>query len=316
MGSNKIKLVIIMHSELAQRWLDYFCLDKLNEAFDLEYWDCSDFVLPGFHFDTIIERDYVHKIHNLREFWSNLRRLPKDALISNDVHYNLSNYWYHKLLSRYFPKINYINFYSNAHVKENDDRDVDELQKRCSNKVVRLKKIVYKSANLRLAIKYIAHRDKEYRKDLFKSHFAAMTYNMYSIHEISCAVGAKYKINHPDVETYLKVKDQPSPSKGRYMVYIDQFFPLHPDLKEHNLKVDIDKLARDFDLSLNAFFSRLEKEYQCRIIIAAHPLSNFQENPFDKREMVHNNTVELVKGSIGVLAHYSNAISYAMFKFK
>ncbi len=101
--SQHIKVVIIMHSELTQRWLDYFCLDTLTEHFDLEYWDCSDFVLPGFHFDKQIERDYVKKIHTNYEFWQNLRRLPKDTLISNDVHFNKTNYIFHRLLSHYFP---------------------------------------------------------------------------------------------------------------------------------------------------------------------------------------------------------------------
>ena len=60
--NERIKLVVIMHSELVQRWLDYFCLDALNEDFDLEYWDCSDFVLPGFHFDKKIV--HLHEINH------------------------------------------------------------------------------------------------------------------------------------------------------------------------------------------------------------------------------------------------------------
>lgn len=317
--AHKIKLVIIIQSELAQRWLDFFCLDKLNEAFDLEYWDCSDFVLEGIHFDTIIERDYVHKIHNLWDFWTNLRRLPKDALISNHVHFSKYNFWCHILLSHYFPKINYLNFYANTFVSggkaalmkngQNDNIYAHQSYKMSSvNRVNELKELVYKMKRVRFAIKYILHPDSVYRSNLMVQYM----HGRYHMHEISCAVGSEYKINHPDVEAFLKAKDRPVQYQGRYMVYLDQFFPLHPDFREQMPNVDVYKLASDFYLSLNAFFSKLEEEYQCRIIIAAHPLSDYKENPFDNREMVHYNTVELVKGSIGVLTQNSNAISYAM----
>lgn len=308
-NKKKIKLVIVKHSELVQRWLDYFCLDTLNEHFDLEYWDCSDFVLPGFHFDKQIERDYVKKIHSNYEFWQNLRRLPKDTLISNDVHYNKTNYIFHRLMSHYFPRINYINFYANnpdrSEVKEEPDTQEYQIVR---SFLQRAKHILYKSKFIMYAVKYLTHPNKKYREELF----APITYNMYQFHDISCAIGEKYHINHPDVETYLKYRNTPDNGRGKYMVYIDQFFPIHPEFKEFNPSLDVENAAVAFYRSMNRFFDRVEKKYQCKIIIAAHPLSNFRGNPYNGREMVINRTAELVSQCSGVLMHSSNALSYAM----
>ena len=306
---NKIKVVITMHSELNQRWLDYFCLDTLNEHFDLEYWDCSDFVLPGFHFDNRIERDYVKKIHSNYEFWQNLRRLPKDTLISNDVHFNKTNYIFHRLLSHYFPKINYINFYANNPDKfeVQDELDASDIQAKLSF-LQRAKRVVYKSKFLRYTIKYLTHPSKKDREALF----APITWDMYDFYHISCAIGEKYHINHPDVEMYLKYRNSPDNGRGKYMVYIDQFFPYHPDWRESCPGLDVEKVAVEFYRSMNRFFDRVEQKYQCKVIIAAHPLSNFRGNPYGGREMVINRTAELVSRCSGVLMHSSNALSYAM----
>lgn len=323
--SKQIKIVIIMHSELAQRWLDYFCLDTLNEEFDLEYWDCSDFVLPGFHFDKKIERDYVRKIHSNFDLWSHLFRLPKDTLISNDVHFNKSNYLFHKILSHYFPKINYINFYSNFPDKSNPDGIYKPIRTRepyhiGGIKIVkRLKGYLYQNKYIKLAIEYATHWNNAYR-DILLTKFTDDEFSkMYEKYEISCVVGAKYHINHPDVEAYCHYIKQDAGKNDRgnqYMVYIDQFFPFHPDIKEHFPNLNVEQLAHDFYASLNKYFERVEKKYQCRVIIAAHPLSNFQSNLFNGREMVLNRTVQLVGGSIGVLMHSSNALSYAMLFHK
>lgn len=309
MEESKIKLVLVRHSELVQRWLDYFCLDTLNEHFDLEYWDCSDFVLPGFHFDQTIERDYVKKIHSNYEFWQNLRRLPNDTLISTDVHWNKTNYIFHRLLSHYFPKINYIHFYANNpdRSKVTDESDAQDYQTMRSF-LQRAKRVLYKSKFVMYTIKYLTHPSKKYREELFEP----ITWDMYEFHNISCAVGEKYHINHPDVEMYLKYRNTSDNGRGKYMVYIDQFFPIHPEFKEFNPSLDVEKAAVEFYRSMNRFFDRVEEKYQCKIIIAAHPLSNFQGNPYGGREMVINRTAELVSQCSGVLMHSSNALSYAM----
>lgn len=320
--SGRIKLVIIMHSELTQRWIDYFCLDTLNEEFDLEYWDCSDFVLPCFHFDKKTERDYVKRIHSNYELWRNLRHLPKDALISNDVHFNKSNFLFHKILSHYFPKINYINFYSNGPDKStpigfapsNAIKTRDSFRINSLGIIKVLKGIIYKNRYMRFVIDYTTHWNNAYHEMLLTKYADEELSAMYEKYEISCAVGAKYHINHPDVETYYNYINvaRVNDLRNKYIVYIDQFFPFHPDIKEHFPHLNVERLANDFYNSLNNFFERVEKKYQCRIIIATHPLSNFQTNPYGDREMVSNKTVELIGESIGVLMHSSNALSYAM----
>ena len=304
-----------MHSELVQRWMDYFCLDHLCNEFDLEYWDCSDFVLPSFHFDKKIERDYVRKIHSLFDLWRNLRRLPKDALISNDVHFNEANFWYHILLSHYFPKINYINFYSNVPDKRSDIErehyrfDQGGYNLGAINIFAKIRRLIYANRDVQFAIQYIMHPNKIFRNDILSSYYN----DLYTRYEISCCIGAKYHINHPDVDNYIKYKRCVNiPNEEKIMVYIDQFFPYHLDIKEFYSGKNIEKLASDFYRSLNNFFEIVEKKYECKVIIAAHPLSNYTINPYNGRELKYNSTVDLIAKSYGVLMHSSNALSYVM----
>ena len=94
---SKIKLVLILQFEFTQHLADFFCVDALAEAFDLEYWDCSDVAYLGSHYKNKLEKEYVHKIKSLRELRKNLNRLPQDTIISLDVHFVPQNYRFHKI---------------------------------------------------------------------------------------------------------------------------------------------------------------------------------------------------------------------------
>jgi len=66
--------------------------------------------------------------------------------------------------------------------------------------------------------------------------------------------------------------------------------------------------------ALTNFMDELEAEFNCKIIIAAHPKTKHEQYPsyFGGREVVHEKTLELVMGSEFVITRQSTAISYAL----
>lgn len=99
-----------------------------------------------------------------------------------------------------------------------------------------------------------------------------------------------------------------------YIVFIDQYLPLHPDIKVagmHSINPDL------YYKSINHFFSMIEEQEHCRVVIAAHPIAQSyrEHNPFEGREIFFYKTNSLVKKAKGVICHQSTAISFvSIFK--
>lgn len=63
---------------------------------------------------------------------------------------------------------------------------------------------------------------------------------------------------------------------------------------------------------MNELFDSLERTYDCRVVIAAHPVSmDYKlQNPFNGRNCYWGCTDSLVYYSFGVITHYSTANSF------
>jgi hypothetical protein len=129
-------------------------------------------------------------------------------------------------------------------------------------------------------------------------------------------VGNDTKIieNHThDYELYLQEKNQVGDSL-KQAVFIDQYLPYHRgflELKAGTLDADI------YYSTLRRVFDRIEQEYNLKVVIAAHPKTDFPDHlkGFGDREVFYDQTVQLVGKSKLVLGHNSTALSFAvMFK--
>lgn len=307
----QIKLVFISRTELNQRMVDFFCLDELCKDFDLEYWDCTDFVYLPQCFDNKLERSYSRKIHSISEFRQNLDRIPADTIVTVNIGFCKRNRKVMKVLSKRFPMIVRINLFANTPqysvLKETAPSAVSVWRRLLSI----VKKPLYKLLTFRILVKILFHPHR-YRALVNQWEWIKETNRFEKVVWFSCVKNVEYPINHPDVEQYVRLKSTTQRRSDRYIVYIDQYFPYHFDLKYHTPDLDQDEAAKAFFPSMNRYFDFLEKEYDCKVIIAAHPMSNYQDNPFEGREMCLFQTAALVCDSIGVCMHSSNALSYVM----
>lgn len=307
--NNTIRLVFVSQFSTPQRLLDTKVLDSLREQFDVEWWDCAEIVYPKYY-EVNSGLSYVIKIRSLSELKLNLRRIPRDTLLVKAIPVLWKNRHVDKLLAKYFPKIIMLEMYSNTpsfFVNNTEEREAGKTRSLISA----IKKPLYQSYTLKTAIKILFHPAQrnvlsEYwqiRKEWFRFRECLV---------INCAKGSEYYINHPDVEQYVRLQSSPERRTDRFIVFIDQNFPYHVDLRVWQPDIKIEDLARRFFPSINRFFNHLEKVYDCKVVIAVHPKAQYRDNPFEGREMVSFSTAALVRDSIGVCMHSSNALSFVM----
>lgn len=115
-----------------------------------------------------------------------------------------------------------------------------------------------------------------------------------------------------DYDLYLEERNNPVAPDPYVGVFLDEYFPLHTDLDYLGISSPVG--ADEYYAKLCTFFDHLEKNFNMRIIIAAHPRSAYPEstNFFGGRQMIKGQTVRLVHESSFVLAHDSTSINFAV----
>lgn len=310
-----IKVVVMVPSPLTPRWQSNFCTDALAEVFDVEYWDCGAIVSVPFEATTVLERSYCKTISCTDELKSELKKLPKDTVCISHIHTDApENYELHRLISSYHRDRVYVDFWASAITANMNLREDPNAETAIHKESLfrRIKHALYTFYPLQYAAKYIKHKNDGGFELWLSSQVMSKIYEMYNHYTVSTIPGSGYFINHPDYEKYLAIEkaNEPTLIEGKYVVYIDQYFPVHPHLQVENPHLDCKALAQPYYESLNRFFDKVESQYNCKVVIAGHPVANYQVNPFGGRQIVYFKTAELVKHCLAVCMHTSYSISY------
>lgn len=306
----KIKVRIITASQLLPRELEFFCLDELSQYFDLEYWDCSAFLFPNFRVpDKEQQRPYLREISSLSELEMLMKQLPKNTVIVKDVFANQQNYKFHIVLCKYFPKHMTVYFSTNMERRKEKIHLLGE--KREVNLISKVKEIIYKPFWVKRTVNYIRyHKNLDYQSIVDKL-YASEIMRHTELTIIACLKGFDKRINHPDYERYLKIKDEERIVNGRYIVFIDEYYPYLKEVEMGNPNINLEKAASLYYESMNKFFDGVEKEYGCKVVVAAHPRSDYlKHNPFGGRELYYYKTANLIKDCEAVCIHNSNCYSF------
>ena len=101
--------------------------------------------------------------------------------------------------------------------------------------------------------------------------------------------------------------------KKPYAVFLDQYLPFHPDAPVF-FGVDPRCTPEKYYPALNNFFNIFEKKFNMKVIVCAHPKSDYENksNYLYGRKFVKNETINLVKNCNIVFAHGSTTITYAV----
>lgn len=282
-----LKVVYVHPARLYERWLHYYYLDELAETLDIEFWDTSKIMAPDLKEAALAERNYVRHIDSWEGLTANLERIPRTSIFVTDSHVNDGNRRLYDTIARHARVRICFDFFANA---QNTRRRI----------IVR--QLIY--------IKVMLSKEN-IRMRLFRLKMKTF--------DISCRKTRKgrYRMNHPDYEEYVRsLSRKPLYEGERYMVYIDNYFPLHTDIRNREPYIRPEEMAQPFYDSMNRFFDAVEKKYGCKIKIAAHPAAMYTDNPYGGREIVRRRTPDLVRDCEAVLMHTSNAVSYALLNDK
>jgi hypothetical protein len=120
-----------------------------------------------------------------------------------------------------------------------------------------------------------------------------------------------YYSHSSDYDRSMLSKDDES---DEYIVFIDVYYPDHPDLKLYSLATS--DSSEEYHKNVNKMFHILEERTGKKVIICAHP-----RRPRDKKHgfefpIVYNKTAEYIKQAYLVVNHYSTAVNYVVIHNK
>ena len=116
-----------------------------------------------------------------------------------------------------------------------------------------------------------------------------------------------------DYEIYMDMEKSSyceNKSLKKYIVFIDQYWPDHTDIKYKFLN------KGEYTKQLDRIFCHLETKYNLPVIIAGHPRRPVESTDFYSREIVLCSTPQLIKNSELVISHYSTSLSFAALYHK
>lgn len=98
-----------------------------------------------------------------------------------------------------------------------------------------------------------------------------------------------------------------------FAVFLDEYFVGHHDFAMQNQPPPVRDTGKYFS-ALRDFFDSIERVTTHRVLIAAHPRSNYEpgERCFGQRTIVRARTASLVKQSKFVITHSSTSVSFAV----
>jgi hypothetical protein len=291
-------IIIIQHEPLTARTQKIFCINELlNVGFNVEYWDMSQYFFPGLSFVNEIKETYCLEINSLEKLQEKLKtKAVKETVFIIEVADNWKNRKFFKLVKQSGYYTIKMDFYGTSCISSNYiNRFIREtIRGKIQMIVSLLNRLLYK----------VYH--KYYR---FHSFDVEMSSNP------SLKYPKSILINHPDYEQ-SRANSNHSLINNNYAVFLDQYFPLHPDIK-YNRKLNFnEKDSQNYLELMKTFFEKIEQQFNVQVVIAAHPKSKYTESDFGNRIVMKSQTSQLVQYAQFVILHGSTSISYAAIFYR
>ncbi len=287
------KIIFIGHEPLTVRTRQIFFLESfIKNNFEIEYWDLSNYFYKGLKLTDIVDEKYIKKIHKFEELVKELECIEISKTIFIIEIYNIwKNRKIFKLLKKNACYSVHIEMYATAILPLS-------------------KKEKFKNANIAVLSSALINKIKN---TLYKLYQKLHNFKPYDLSITSNPNTARtesvVQVNHIDFERALLLKDTDKIVQEKYIVFIDDYFPKHPDIVTvYGIKpIGIDKYRNE----LVTFFERVEMKFGVIVVIASHPKSRYDSEFYKGRRVIKYLTCELVRDSEAIIMHSSAAISFA-----
>lgn len=305
------KVVYIGYQPLTEKIKEDFYFKNLKEkGIEIEYWDLSEIYFKGV-FNNQLEGDFVVKINSFSLLKDLIKRQNKlNTLFLSTITFEYRVLTLYRLLSKYKCKTS---FFARGALP------FATSTSRVENFIIKLKKAL----DLNLLFGYVKNKYAYFlkKKGIIQPYelvFRAGEKGIQTIGVGSDIENEKSKIidiNSFDYDKYVKTKNSTNLMINKYCVFLDEYFPFHPDFEM--LKIRTIE-PNEYYENLNRFFDLVENKLNVEVVIAAHPKADkYREKDFfNKRKVFFNKSAELSRYSEFVVAHCSSSISFAVLNKK
>lgn len=301
-------VIFVAYTPLTLKFEKDFYIHELEQAgLKVEYWNLTSLFYDNLKLQGEFENEKVLNIKDYEQLEENIKKKKTFSVFIFNITYAARVYKLFRLFSKY-------NCFTGIFARGAlPSRSVDySVAKKLLFKFKAFRKSKYFTDT---ALNQLAITAK--RLGIIKSY--SLIFYAGSSGIATIGYGFKYglsrskliPINSFDYDAYLLLRDESNIEiKERYCVFLDGYMPYHPDFKMMNLP-QID--PETYYSSLNKFFTWVECTYKVKVIIAAHPKSNYDDKKsYDDRIIIKNKTAELVQHAEFILLHASTAISFAV----
>ncbi|GGF08120.1 hypothetical protein [Flavobacterium limi] len=305
------KVVFIGYQPLTEKTKEDFYFQNLKDKnIEIEYWDLSEIYFKGI-LNNQLKDNFIFKINSFSVLESFIKRQNRlDTLFLSNITFEYRVLTLYRILSKYKCKTSF--FARGAlpfHVATS----------RIGNVFLKFQKAL----DINLLLVFLKNKYAYFLKKsgIVKPHDLIFRAGINGIETIGVGSDIENKtskiidINSFDYDKYVKTKDSERLLINKYCVFLDEYFPFHPDFEMLKIKTIQPK---EYYENLNRFFDLLEKKFNVEVVIAAHPKADkYREKDFfNKRKSFFNKTAELTRNSEFVIAHCSTSISFAVLNMK
>ena len=310
----KNEIIYLGYLPLTQKVADDFCMLTLSKhGYNIIYWDLS-----SLFFKRVIPQSlsFVDDIKIVKvSAYSELAKLIK--LHSNSLYIILMSF--NGLLLRLFI---YLNRYDCKTMTFNLCSIPFHLLSEKKSLLHKLSKIkmrnIINKFNFELMLFLIQHQYLRYFDYILTSGTMGDTYVRELVNKnLICLNNTRVLyFNTTDYNTFINTNGHGLVLDYSYILFIDEYYPFHPDVLLFSGKSKLDPDA--YFKQLNATFDVFEEKYSLPVVIAAHPkaVKYKEKNYFNGRVVLFDKTASLVAKSKFVISHDSTALNYALFNMK
>ncbi|REC51465.1 hypothetical protein DRF62_17315, partial [Chryseobacterium piscium] len=296
------KIIVVDHEPFSHRKEQhYYISDFENEDVIFEYWQVNKIL----QYSKNVKYNFLGNSSNIVEFESFkvfLERTamedPSSTLFIIEIWPTFQTYYFFRLLKNNNFNWIRIDYYLNPDLILNNR---ESLNISC----ISVRNFFSKFKNLVFRFFYNT------MKKVFTPQIFFVTGENKSLVNLDTKI---VSLDYFDIEEFLIKENDPPILNFKYMVFLDGMILDHPDYYRSKTTKNAVNREEFFD-KLNNFFDELEKLMNIPIIIACHPKSNYN-NEYRNRQLIINQTSNLVMNSTIVLTHGSLSIDFALMALK
>jgi hypothetical protein len=300
------KVIFLLESPFSKRDFERYGIEILKtHGFLIEIWDLSPFLNPEFYNNYIqtdlLKTTYCKLLKSKTEINNLLLKLKRSDIIMSLIPVNKRS-----IFIFYFLSLNKINFGFSFVNTIPVSLNPLSLRNRFFNLITNPKLLIDRILNL-------VSFNKSFK--LYPNYIIVGGKRSLDLVEKKNLITEKttiIKTHTRDYDIFLKNKNIKSSFYENFIVFLDEFAPYHPDSLFFANEPDC--YPETYYPDINRFFSNIEMKTKLKVVISAHPRSNYNKigNPYDGRKIIYNETPNLVKNSKLVLVHASTSVNFAI----